>query len=175
MQPGKYLHPFVMGSLTETEIFDCLATNFRLAAQHADDLARLPAKGPTYRLFRDELKLIEGACRQASVWREDTRWLKIGLMMAEAHKRAGGWLRGIKAPDGSKRSLRAGELHPLFTHLADNLRAGLAAADRVRTAATGRIGMILPEVARGPHRDTRPAGWNATPSGLIVPAGVAAQ
>lgn len=164
-----------MGRLTEVEIFDRLADNFRLAAQHADDLARLPAKGPTYNKFRAELKLIEGAARQASQWREDTRWLQIGLMVAEAHKRAGGWLRGVKNPDGTKRMLRQGELHPLFSKLADNLRAGFRAAEDFRTRATGRIGMILPDAQPGPHRDTRPVGWGRTDSGLLVPSGVAVQ
>lgn len=164
-----------MGDLTEAEIFDCLADNFRLAAQHADDLARLPAKGRTYNKFRAELKLIEGAARQASQWREDSRWLKIGLMVAEAHKRAGGWLRGIKTPDGTKRMLRDGELHPLFTKLAENLRAGHRLSEDFRTRATGRIGMILPDALPAPHRDTRPAGWNQTPAGLLVPSGMAVQ
>lgn len=145
-----------MSDLTETEIVDCLKTNFRLAAEHCEDLASFPLAGPTYTKLRAELKLIEGAARQLAGWREDARWLKIGLDMGEAHKRAGNWLRGH---------------HPrkLFLMLAANLRMGLAVAERLRTARTGIIGPILPTVLEGPHRDTRPVQV-ITPGGIILPA-----
>ena len=163
-----------MGRLTETEIFDCLASNFRLAAEDADKLAHVPLKGEVYDQFRRRLQLIEGACRQASQWREDTRWLPIGLMIAEVHKRAGDWLRGMKMPDGTRVKIGDGKLHPLFEKLAENLRALQTAAEKVRDAKTGSMGMILPTVQAGPHRDTKPVGW-APPlvpkmnSGLILP------
>lgn len=133
-----------MGALTEPEIFSCLTENFRLAAQHCEDLAKLPRKGPTYKKLRDELKLIEGAARQAAYWRQDTRWLQIGMMMAEAHKRAGGWLRGIRSDNGMWRKLPPGVLHPYFMKLAENLRAGQKLAEQFRDARTGIIGTILP-------------------------------
>ena len=161
-----------MGDLTETEIFDCLSDNFKRAAQLCEDLARYPRKGPNYRDLRDALKLIEGACRQASTWRQDTRWLRIGLLMGEAHKRAGEWLRGVKMPNGMRVKLAEGHLHPCFVGLAENLRAGHRKAEEFRTAATGRVGMILPDILPGPHRDTRPVGYRR-PSGLFVPAGAA--
>lgn len=164
-----------MGDLTEAEIFDCLADNFALAAQHCEDLARLPAKGPTYNKLRAELKLIEGAARQAAFWREDTRFLRIGAACAKAHKTAGEWLRGIRQPDGSRRPLAAREMHPSFMVLAAFLRECHARADGVRTRATGRIGMILPDALPVPHRDTRPVGWNQTAAGLLVPSGMAVQ
>jgi hypothetical protein len=160
-----------MGDLTESEIFDCLTDNFRKAASLCEDLARHPRKGPIYRELRDSLKLIEGACRQASAWREDTRWLRIGLLMAEAHKRAGDWLRGIKLPNGQRVKLAEGHLHPCFVGLAENLRAGERKAEEFRTRATGRLGMILPIEQPGPHRDSRPVGYRRA-SGLIVPIGM---
>ena len=150
-----------MGALTETEIFDCLVTNFRLAAEGADDLARRPFKGEIYDKFRRELQLIEGACRQASTWREDTRWLPIGLMIAQVHSKAGDWLRGIKMSDGTRVKIRDGELHPLFVKLAENLRALHIIATKIRDERTGKLGAILPVMIKGPHRDTRPVGWNA--------------
>src|SRR5580692_11390803 len=104
-----------MGALTEREIFDRLSCSFRVAAECSDALAVLPLKGPTYVRLRTELRLIEGCCRQASAWREDTRWLTIGLKMAEVHKRAGGWLRGPKAPNGVHMKIAGEHLHPLFT------------------------------------------------------------
>ena len=159
-----------MGKLTETEIFDCLSENFKLAAGHCEDLAKLPRKGPNYAKLRQELKLIEGAARQASAWRSDTRWLQIGLYMAECHKRAGGWLRGYKDATGRKVTHREGTLHPLFMKLADNLRKGHAQAEKLRTRKTGKAGIILPGMGPAPHRDTRPSGWNKTASGILVPA-----
>lgn len=160
-----------MGNLTETEIFDCLSDNFRLAAEDCDKLARLPRKGPTYSDLRTRLELLEGACRQAAAWREDARWLRIGLFMAETHKRAGGWLRGIKAGPGPRVKIAPGHMHPLFVKLAENLRAMQARADELRTKATGKVGAILPEPEAAPHRDTTPVGWRR-PSGLIIPDGV---
>lgn len=162
-----------MGALTETEIFSQLSQNFNLAAEHCEDLAKLPAKGPTYRKLIQELKLIEGCCRQASAWREDTRWLNIGLMMAEAHKRAGDWLRGYKT-DGVRIKIAEGQLHPMFMKLAENLRAGQKLAEQFRTQRTGRVGMILPEPLPGPFRETRQhrVMLPRTPGGIIIPSGV---
>lgn len=164
-----------MGRLTEIEIFDCLVSNLKAAASDADALSTVPLKGETYDRFRRELSLIEGACRQASVWREDTRWLEIGLMMAEVHRRCGDWLRGIKAPDGTRVKIRNGELHPLFVKVAENLRGFQAKVEALRTRATHRNGMILPVTLAAAHRDTRPVGWSPSlvpalsPGGVILP------
>lgn len=169
-----------MGALTETEIFSCMADNLRLAAIDCDLLATEPLKGPIYDRFRRELKLVEGCCRQASAWREDTRWLPIGLQMEECHRRAGEWLRGEKMPDGSRRLIPYGQKHPLFLKLAANLRALHMVVEALRTRATGRIGMILPDAMPGPHREHRPQrvlippGLSQRASGLIVPSGAGA-
>lgn len=162
-----------MGALTEREIFDCLSTNFRLAAEAAERLATIKRTGPTYDSLREKLELIEGACRQAAVWRQDARWLQIGIMMAEAHKRAGDWLRGIKVAGSPVRiKLADGHRHPLFLKLAENLRAGEQRAIELRDKKTGRVGMILPKAGRAPRRDTVPVGWRRT-GGILVPAGAA--
>ena len=161
-----------MGRLTEQEIFTCLAENFRLAAEDCEKLARSARKGPTYHALRDRLEILEGACRQAGVWRDDARWFQIGLYMAECHKRAGEWLRGIKGAPGQPRiKVAPGHMHPLFMKLAEHLRALQAQSDDLRTKATGRVGTILPVAQRAPLRDTTPVGWRR-PSGLIVPDGV---
>jgi len=164
-----------MSDLSEQEIFSCLTDNFKSAVQSCEQLARNPRRGPTYAKLRTELRLIEGAARQVAVWRQDARWYQIGLMMAEAHKRAGGWLRGHKKDDGTKVMLAGDELHPLFLKLADNLRMGLKVSEDFRTKATGRIGMILPNQIPGPHRDTRPTGWTNSRGGVLIPAGVSVQ
>jgi hypothetical protein len=164
-----------MGALTEVEIFDCLASNFKLAAELADDLAKLPLKGTAYDKFRKTLRLIEGACKQASTWREDTRWLRFGLMMAECHKRAGDWLRGARLDDGTRVRMADSLTHPFFSKLADNLRGLHALAERTKNERTGTLGMILPVPLPGPHRDTRPVGWRGpkmTGGGIILPDGV---
>jgi len=165
-----------MGALTETEIFDRMFASFALAIELCDDLAVVPLKGPTYNRFRYELRLIEGCAKQANCWREDTRWLFIGRAMAEVHKRAGDWLRGIKMPDGTRRKLTPGIAHPAFLKLAECLRGTRKIAEDIRTKATGRVGMILPTPLPGPHRDTVPIGWtspakitNVTPGGIIIP------
>ena len=166
-----------MGALTEVEIFDCLTTNLKLAAELCDDLARIPLRGATYRKYCATLKLIEGACKQASTWREDTRWLPIGRMMAECHQRAGDWLRGFKMPDGTRVKIAEGTLHPCFEKLASTLRGLILVVEKTRHERTNRSGMILPETARAPHRDTRPVGFrrpdHVSPGGIILPASAA--
>jgi hypothetical protein len=148
-----------MGMLTEQEIIDCLRTNFRLAAEHCRQLAALPKAGPTYRRLREELKLIEGAARQLAQWREDMRWLQIGLSMEETHQRSLRWLR-YHFP------------RKLFEKLADNLEFGARAADRLRTAATGRTGLIAPKPLEGPLRQGRPvqvmSPHHKSPGGIIL-------
>jgi hypothetical protein len=95
--------------------------------------------------------------------------------MAEAHKRAGGWLRGEKQPDGTRVKVAAAEMHPLFVKLAENLRAAYVKAEEFRTKPTNRIGPILPVVLPPPHRETRPAGYNCTPGGILMPSEAMAQ
>lgn len=142
-----------MAHLQEIQILGCLRENFRLAAEDCDRLAR-GERGPVYTRLRRELKLLEGACRQLAVYREDTRWLKSGLYMGACQHIAGRWLR---------------ERQPgwRFTKLAENLRAGLSSVEKLATAATGKLGIILPEVQAAPHRDTRPISL----SGIILPPG----
>jgi hypothetical protein len=159
-----------MGQLSEIEVLDCLKSNLRLAAQSCDTLAVSPRKGPAYSALRDQLRLVEGSCRQIAYLRGgDARWLAIGMYMAKAHKFAGDWLRGIKQPNGARIKLAPGQIHPHFTKLASNLRAAYVKAEELRAHATNRIGPILPAPGPAPHRDTRPAGWSRSPGGLIVP------
>lgn len=132
-----------MGALTEVEIFSCLEENLLSAAQHAKDLALLPVRGDTYDKFRKELLLVEGAARQASVWREDTRWLDIGHWMATAHRLTGKWLRGYSVMDGKGKRQYP---HDLYLKMADNLLGASVMVEKIRKERTGRVGMILPEV-----------------------------
>jgi hypothetical protein len=162
--------------LTETEIFDCLFTNLRLAAEHCEKLAVLPRTGPTYVKLREELQLIEGCCRQANYWRADTRWLKYAYHMGEAHRLAGNWLRGIKVGPGPRRRIPPGQRHPMFMALSAALRCIAERAAEIKDKRTGKLGPILPIMRPGPHRDTRPVqvllppGFERRVSGLIAPA-----
>jgi hypothetical protein len=159
-----------MGDLTEAEIFDCLETNFRLAAEDAENLAKSPRRGAIYRQFRERLELIGGACRQAAYWREDTRWLKFDEWCGQVHKTCGDWLRGIKVKGGPRVKLPENKLHPNFMAVANRLKAAHRIAMEFKNNKTGTLGIILPATQPGPHRDTRPVGWMPTVSGLIVPA-----
>ncbi|SDD94815.1 hypothetical protein SAMN05216337_1017126 [Bradyrhizobium brasilense] len=164
-----------MGQLTEQEVFDCIGTNAKLAAEHCEALAREKRKGLNYDMLRKELKLIEGACRQAAYFRQDARWLPIGLMMEEAHNRAGEWLRGVRDPiTRNRKKIPEGTLHPLFMKLAENLRALHRQMDELRTKATGRVGMILPKPLAAPHRDTVPVGYTKSMGGVLIPESIGA-
>lgn len=154
-----------MANISEIEIFSCLVENFRLSAEHCDLLAISLKRGPIYRLLMEELKTCETCCRQVGWNRGDARWLQIGLKMEEAHQRAGTWLRKYVGP-GRDRKIA----HDLFKNLAENLRVGQAEAEKMRMAATYRIGPILPKPLDPPLRDTRPVHVTR-PSGLIVPYG----
>jgi hypothetical protein len=162
-----------MGALTEIEIFDCMQTSLKLAVEQCEDLAKLPAKGPTYVKLRENLRLIEGCCKQASAWREDTRWLNFAFMMGEVHKKAGNWLRGTVQVDGIPVKLAPQHGAMLFLKLADNLRGIDKLAGEVKNKATGRRGMILPEMGPAPFRETRQhrVTLPRTPGGIIIPAG----
>jgi hypothetical protein len=166
--------------ITEAEIWDCLRTNFRLAAEHCDDLAKLPAQGPTYQLLLGELSLIEGACRQAAHWREDAGgvtlppgqpgahgfeavrlgetdsagWLDVAHMMGEVHKRCGGWIRGRYPRE-------------LFQKMAQVMREMLRQLERRWEQPLRKVGANLPTALPAPHRDTIPVSM----SGLVLPPG----
>ena len=157
-----------MSALTEIEIFNCLSENFKLAAEHCEDLAKLPAKGPTYKKLIEELKLIEGACRQAGYWRQDDRWFRIGIYAEECHKKAGGWLRTF-APS------------KYFLKLAEALRAGHVKAEEFKTKKTGQTGMLLTELNVGHEAPLRHQPISVilpkpeprkSPGGIIIPSGV---
>lgn len=156
--------------LTEKEIAGCIRENSRLAAQHCDDLSGNAVHGPSYIALRDELKLIEGACRQLGAWRGDYRWSRLSLQMEVAHQKAGEWLRGIPTYDANgKFTGRMQSPRELFAKLAENLRALFKKCDDMQTRATGKVGVILPADAPIMHRDTKPIGWRAGSPSIILP------
>lgn len=162
-----------MGALTEIEIFDCMYDSLKAAASLAEDLAKLPAQGPTYQQFREKMLLIEGTCRQACAWREDSRWLYVGQQIAEALARTGNWLRGYRVEGTMGKVFVARDLYLL---LADNLRGTAKAIECLRHNATGVRGMILPETPHISRTESRPVQVLApdnearSPGGIILTA-----
>lgn len=153
---------------TELEIFGLMADNLLEAAEQAKDLAWHPRRGMVYNRLRTALKQCEGCCRQAYYWRNyDARWLMVEKQIAWIRSRIGDWLRD--SPSVQKRK----EMHPRFKMLSEQLRKMHYDAERIRTAATGILGPVLPAVLEGPHRDTRPVhvpiGFRELSSGLVVP------
>ena len=145
-----------MTTLTEAEILACLKENARLAAEHCEALAGLPGRGPTYRALIQEIKLCEGCCRQMAYWRDgDCRWLKLGIQLAQAHKKAGDWLR-------------AHYRGKMFLRLAQNMRSLMRSAATLETQRTGRVGAILPEPIKEMRTQSRPVQV-VSPGGIILP------
>lgn len=166
-----------MSDLSEAEIFDCLITNFRLAAEDCDALAKRPISGVAYVDLRDHLALIDGAMKQAAFWREDERWLDISEKVPVAHRLAGEWLRGVEVESDVpgviiRKPIGAGELHPCFVKLAEFLRWCAVEAAKLKDAKTNQTGAYLIDRGTAPRRAGH-MGWRGTQSGLIVPAGAA--
>ncbi len=151
-----------MSDLTEREIFDRLVSSFREAAEHCEALALQAnrTQGQRYVKLREHLLLIEGACRQAAMWRDDSRWLTIGQFAADCHKKCGDWLR-FKTRG------------PMFLKLADNMRMMLEAAKQRRDQATGVRGPILPETPK--YEPENRSVQVVTPGGIILPEGATLQ
>ncbi len=115
-------------------------------------------RGQRYHRLRKNLLLVEGACRQASMWRGDYRWLMIGQFAAECHKKCGDWLR-FKSK-GRMFEARAKEMIQM-----------MAIVQMMKDKATGVRGTILPEKPKYQPENR----MVQVPSGLIMPKGVLLQ
>ena len=160
-----------MSELTEHEMLDRLKSTLRQAAERCRRLGIHPMRGFIYDAMRKDLKQIETDCTAMAFYRgSDARWLSIGQMMEEAHRRAGDWLRQHQT--AAARALTI----PKFNKLAENLDFLLTTIIKLETSATGTVGPILPAVLPAPHRPGRnvqvalPANMGRRPSGLIVPS-----
>lgn len=164
-----------MARLSEAEIFSKMTESLRLAEEASRALAVHPGAGLMYDQLRNNLRLVEGCCRQIGYWRGgDARWLPMGMMMARTHSMAGNWLRGVQQADGTRRPIAAGERHPTFLKLADNLCGYMLGIEKLKNERTGRRGAILPDAAPAPHRESRPVQVR-TPGGLFLPPGAMLQ
>lgn len=165
-----------MGSLSEREIFDRMSGCLRDAVSCCVQISKNRRRGALYDKLRKNLKLAGDCCRQAAYWRQDARWLPIDTLLAEAHKKAGDWLRGYKDPYSGARTMLAPKLvNDLFFKLAQQLAALHNAVADLRDKRTNRVGLILPQpraepgVRHRPQRVTLPPGMIARKSGLVVP------
>ena len=153
-----------MSHLTEIEIFDCLSTNFKLAANNCIKLAVDPLKGRPYRELRSQLQLIEGACRQTANWRGDTRWLQIGMRCAQALELSKNWI--------IKYRFDTAFLHKLFTKLSEFLAFGYKLSEDLRTKKTSTMGPVLPSYMNKtnsmPSNSTK---MRISSGGIIIPEG----
>lgn len=97
--------------------------------RHADP-DYLALKGGHYRQLKQSLEALEGTCRQLSMFREDARWLALGMIYAKTLRIA---QRAYVEERWSK-----------FTALIGMFHNGLVQMNDLKDRATGRIGSIIP-------------------------------
>lgn len=162
-----------MSHLTENEVLDRMRTSLGEAIQASRDLAIRSRYGAPYQRLRDHLSLIEGCCRQMAAFRGDATWLPLGIMMAECHKRAGGWIRGY-SHQGVHIVMAPGQTNEVFLSLASKLSLMLGVVNAHAAAKTGTLGPVLPAKPLEERRVGRPAfSPPARKPALILPGRLA--
>lgn len=151
----------MLADKSEGELFSLMRSRLRTVIALCNDLANLPAQGPSYIRMRAELKEIEELCRQAAYYRDDARWLRIGMLMEEVHQQSRHWMR-YRSPRFK------------FLWLSERCQALLTAIEELRTKATGRVGQMLPKPQRAPDRTEGRlvqvrAMPNQTAGGILLP------
>lgn len=140
-----------MTALTETEILDRHTQSLHEARQACQFLARqadpelLAPRGRHYQALKEALALLEGTCRQMAAFRDDARWLRLGMVYAKA-------MRLAQVKFVGQRWAAFGTMMGVF----DN---GLRNMTDLKDQRTGRRGMILP---------SRPSDWLVMPD-FVVP------
>lgn len=145
-----------MGALTEPEIFDRMSSSLREAGDCCMRLAAPRPRGQTYDSLRRHLRFAGDCCRQAAYWRDDARWLTIDHTLSEAHRVAGGWLRGYRDESGRRVMYSQATISDLFMRLAQNIAMLYNHAADLRDKATGRTGTILPIIRQETRTQGRP-------------------
>lgn len=151
----------MLADKSEGELFSLMRSRLRTVIALCNDLANLPAQGPSYIRMRAELKEIEELCRQAAYYRDDARWLRIGMLMEEVHQQSRHWMR-YRFPRFK------------FLWLSERCQALLTVIEELRTKATGRMGQMLPKPQRAPDRTEGRlvqvrAMPNQTAGGILLP------
>lgn len=126
-----------MGRLTESEIMAKHTDALKVAKQacvflsHNADPEKIAPRGHHYTRLKKALKELEGTCREICYYRDDTRWLKLGIIYAKA-------LRMSQKYFVAQKWANYGKLAELFD-------LGARRMDELRTRKTGQLGPILPK------------------------------
>lgn len=125
-----------MSDLTEQEIISKHIQSLKeskemclLLARNADPEKWAP-RGWQYTKLKAALKALEGTCRQMAHYREDTRWIKLGIVYTKASL--------------TVQVLMDKRLWGKFQQLTALFDKGMASMDDLANRRTGRSGMILP-------------------------------
>lgn len=126
-----------MSGLTEAEILTRHSQSLKEAkdqclwlSQNADP-DKIAPRARRYRGLQQALKELEGTCRQLAQFRQDARWIKLGVLYAKA-------MRTVTKIYEHQNWLAFKELTQLF----DN---GIVRMEELATAKTGTVGPILPK------------------------------
>jgi hypothetical protein len=105
------------------------------------DPALAAPRGRRYAQLRKALTELEGSARQMAHWRQDARWLKLGIHYAKVMRVA--------------QAKYVGQRWGAFKAMVQIFDAGLRSLDDLQTRKTGTLGAILP---------ARPSDWLVLPN-----------
>lgn len=126
-----------MSDLTEQELIDRHQQALKEAKDACQELGRnadpdyIAVRGPHYRRLREALNLVEGTCRQLCAFRQDTRWLPLGIHYAKV-------MRLVQRKFVEQKWSHFGKLAPMFD-------IGLRQMQDLKDRRTGIRGSILIE------------------------------
>lgn len=126
-----------MSGLTEREILSRHTQSLGEARDACQWLARnadpekIAPRNRHYRNLQKALKELEGTCRQMSAYRDDTRWLPLGIFYAKVMRTVTTKYRGMDW-------LAFGQIAQVFV-------LGIKKVETLAEAKTGRLGPILPK------------------------------
>lgn len=152
---------------TEAEHISKMKNSILEAMDCCRELATSWRKGKAYDRLRKHLEIIEDECRIVGSWRLDERWLNIGMMMGQAHKHAGGWLRGYTI-HGVKVRWSPGVMNHMFVMLGMNLSQLYESVEKLATAKTGTSRPIVTPLPTE-RTVTRVNGYDASAGGILLP------
>lgn len=125
--------------LTETELFDRHAQSLGEAHRACQELGRnadpnhLAPRGREYAALKKALSDLEGSCRQLAYFRDDARWLKLGIFYAKITRQT--------------QHKFVGQRWAFFNSLMEVFQLGHRRLDELRTNKTGVRGPVLPQRA----------------------------
>ena len=97
------------------------------------DPEKAEPRGWQYAALRDHIGLLEGTCRQMAAFREDARWIRLGIQYAKLRR--------------SAQKHFIAQRWKAFTQMMPIFEAGLRSVADLAEAKTGARGPILPKNA----------------------------